>query len=219
MSVKRGRLLIIGASGHGRVVADCARALDRWTEIIFFDDRHPNIDHNFKWPVRGSIASIQEAAGTNDEVFVAIGNCATRVAMLTRLRGMNLKLATLVHPHASVSTDTKIEYGTIVVAGAVVNIGATIGFGGIINTGSSVDHDCVLNSGVHVCPGARLAGDVCVGDRSWIGIGAVVRQGLRIGADVVVGAGAAVVTDISDGLTVAGVPARPLAVRQGNRGS
>lgn len=219
MSVKRGRLLIVGASGHGRVVADCAGALDRWTEIVFFDDRHPNIDHNFKWPVRGGISSIPEAAGKNDEVFVAIGNCATRVALLARFRDMNLKLATLVHPQASVSTDTKIEYGSIVVAGAVVNIGATIGLGGIINTSSSVDHDCVLDSGVHVCPGARLAGDVRIGDRSWIGIGAVVRQGIQIGADVVVGAGAAVVTDISDGLTVVGVPARPQAARQGNRGS
>jgi sugar O-acyltransferase (sialic acid O-acetyltransferase NeuD family) len=195
------------------VVADCARALDRWTEIIFFDDRHPNIDHNFKWPVRGAISSIPEASSTNDEVFVAIGNCATRVAMLTRFRDMNLRIATLVHPHASVSTDTKIEYGSIVVAGAVVNIGAIIGFGGIINTGSSVDHDCVLNSGVHICPGARLAGDVRIGDRSWIGIGSVVRQGIQIGADVIVGAGAAVVTDISNGLTVVGVPARPLAAR------
>lgn len=87
---------------------------------------------------------------------------------------MNLKLASLVHPQASVSTDTKIEYGSIVVAGAVVNIGATIEFGGNINNGSSVNHDCILNSGVHICPGARFAGDVCIGDRSWIDVGAVV---------------------------------------------
>ena len=217
MSVKRGRLLIVGASGHGRVVADCARALDRWTEILFFD--HPNIDHNFKWPVRGSISSVPEVAGIDDEIFVAIGNCAARVAMLTRFRDMNLRIATLVHPQASVSPDTKIEYGSIVVAGAVVNIGTTVGLGGIINTGSSVDHDCVLQSGVHICPGARLAGNVHVGDRSWIGIGAAVRQGVQIGSDVVVGAGAAVVTDVPDGLTVVGVPARPLARGQDNQGS
>lgn len=217
--MKKGRLLIIGASGHGRVVADCAAILDRWTEIIFFDDRHPDLGHSSRWPVRGRITSVPEASGSDDEVFVAIGNCAARVAMLTQFRSMNLKLATLIHPAASVSADTKIECGSIVVAGAVINIGASIGLGSIINTGSSVDHDCILNSGVHICPGARLAGDVCVGERSWIGIGAVVRQGIQIGSDVVVGAGAAVVTAISDGLTVVGVPARPLANRRGNRGS
>jgi sugar O-acyltransferase (sialic acid O-acetyltransferase NeuD family) len=219
VSVKKGRLLIVGASGHGRVVADCAASLDRWTEIIFFDDRHPGIDHNFKWPIRGSTASLPGAAGPGDEAFVAIGNCATRVTLLMRFQSMNLRLATLIHPAASVSADTKIECGSIVVAGAVVNIGATVGLGGIINTGSSVDHDCILDSGVHVCPGARLAGDVRVGERSWIGIGAVVRQGIQIGADVVVGAGAAVMTDISDGLTVVGVPARPLDTRPDNKGS
>lgn len=101
----------------------------------------------------------------------------------------------------------------------MVNIGATIGLGGIINIESSVDHDCVLGNGVHICPGARLAGDVHVGDRSWIDIGAAVRQGIQIGSDVVVGAGAAVVNDVPDELTVVGVPARPLAVRHGNRGS
>jgi len=201
VSVKRGRLLIVGASRHGRVVADCASALDRWAEIIFFDDIYPNIDRNFKWAIRGSISAIQADAGTSDKVFVAIGNCATRVEMLDIFRGMNLRLATLVYPQASVSADTKIEYDSIVVAGALVNIGVMIGFGGAINTGSSVDCDCVLNSGVHVCPGARLARDVRIGERSWIDIGAVMRQGIQICSDVVDSPGAAVLTDISDGLT------------------
>ena len=208
--MRKGRLLVVGASGHGRVAADCASILNRWTAITFFDDRYPALDRNFKWPVRGKIASIPEAVEADDEIFVAIGNCATRAAMLTRFQSLGLKLATLIHPHASVSTDTIIEHGSIVAAGAVINIGTTIGFGGIINTGSSVDHDCVLGNSVHVCPGARLAGDVQVGNQSWIGIGAAVRQGVRIGSDVVVGAGAAVVANVSNGLTVAGVPARPL---------
>lgn len=86
MSVKKGHFLIAGASGYGRVVADCASALNRWREPIFFGDRHPNIDRSFKWPVCGSILSIPEAAGTNDETLVAIGNFTTRVAMLARFR-------------------------------------------------------------------------------------------------------------------------------------
>ncbi|MNJ71095.1 UDP-N-acetylbacillosamine N-acetyltransferase [compost metagenome] len=86
-----------------------------------------------------------------------------------------------------------------------------IGPGSILNTGCSVDHDCVLGTAVHISPGARLAGGVKVGDLSWVGIGASVRQLVRIGSDVIVGAGAAVTTDVADAQTVVGVPARTLA--------
>ena len=89
------------------------------------------------------------------------------------------------------------------------NVDSRIGIGAIINTDATVDHDCVLGSAVHVSPGAHLAGGVCVGDRSWVGIGSAVRQLARIGSDVMVGAGAAVVADIPDGCVVTGVPARP----------
>jgi acetyltransferase-like isoleucine patch superfamily enzyme len=95
-------------------------------------------------------------------------------------------------------------------AGAVVNADATIGSGVIINTCASVDHDCRLGNGVHVCPRASLAGNVIVHDRSWIGIGACVIQGVTIGHDVIVGAGATVTADVPDGLTIIGTPARPI---------
>ena len=85
-----------------------------------------------------------------------------------------------------------------------------IGSGAILNTGCSVDHDAQLADGVHLCPGARLAGEVHVGARSWIGVGASVIQQVRIGSDVTVGAGAAVVRDLPDGVTAVGVPARVL---------
>jgi serine acetyltransferase len=87
--------------------------------------------------------------------------------------------------------------------------------GCIVNTGATIDHDCQLAEGVHVCPGTHLSGGVVVGARSWIGVGASVRQCIRIGADVTVGAGAAVVRDVADRLTVVGVPARPIV--QGRR--
>jgi len=99
-------------------------------------------------------------------------------------------------------------------AGAVLNPDVSVGAGGIINTGACVDHDCRLGEGVHVCPGVSLAGNVVVGDRAWVGIGSCVRQGVHIGRDVVVGAGATVITDIADGLTVGGTPARPLTPRR-----
>jgi acetyltransferase-like isoleucine patch superfamily enzyme len=85
-----------------------------------------------------------------------------------------------------------------------------LGLGCIINTGATFYHDCVLGDGVHICPGVHLAGDVQVGELSWLGIGCTVRQGIRIGAGVTVGAGAVVIDDVPDGQTVVGVPARPL---------
>ena len=77
-------------------------------------------------------------------------------------------------------------------AGACINVGARIGEACIINTGATVDHDCLLAEGVHICPGAHLAGNVEIGPRTWFGIGAVARQGIRIGADAVIGAGSVV---------------------------
>jgi sugar O-acyltransferase (sialic acid O-acetyltransferase NeuD family) len=202
------RLVIVGASGHGRVAADCAVRMNAWTEIVFLDDRWPAIEKNLNWPVVGAVSALSKVAAAGDEMFVAIGNAKTRVALLTNFHQAGRRLATIIHPFSSVSYETKIDPGTIVVAGAVVNIGVRVGLGCIINTGSSVDHDCTLADGVHVCPGARLAGDVKVGAQSWVGIGAVVRQGLTIGSNVMIGAGAAVVNDIPNEVTVTGIPAR-----------
>ncbi len=78
----------------------------------------------------------------------------------------------------------------------------------ILNTSCSIDHDCSVGCFVHVSPGARLAGNVRVGDESWIGIGATVRQSIAISSKVMVGAGAAVVNDLPSGVTALGVPAK-----------
>ena len=95
------------------------------------------------------------------------------------------------------------------VAGAVINMDVLVGKGCIINTGSTVDHDCGLADGVHICPGAHLAGEVHIGTSSWIGIGSSVCQCTRIGIRATVGAGAVVTEDVPDGITVVGVPAHP----------
>lgn len=204
-----GRLLVLGAGGHGKVAGDCARAAARWSEILFFDDRWPGLSSCGPWDVVGPPVALAEQAQAGDEVFVAIGDGPTRLSWLRILAAGGATAARIVHPAATVSPDTLIGPGTLVVAGAVVNIGAELGVGCIVNTAASVDHDCVLHDGVHLCPGVHLAGGVTVGPETWIGLGSVVRQNLRIGARVTVGAGAVVVADVADDLTVVGVPARP----------
>ncbi|ORL63667.1 acetyltransferase [Pseudomonas putida] len=202
------KLAVLGASGHGKVVADTAESCG-WTEIVFFDDAWPSRVVNGSWPVVGTSDDLLAQIQNFDGVIVAIGNNAVRQAKLFALLQSGAILATLVHPAACVSRYATVGGGTVIFAGAVLNAGASIGMGGILNTGCSVDHDCDLAESVHVSPGARLAGGVHIGDRTWIGIGACVKQMVTIGSDVLVGAGAAVVNDLVGGVTVVGVPARP----------
>lgn len=202
-------LAILGASGHGKVVADTAEACG-WTSVTFFDDAWPSRSANGSWPIVGDSAELFRRLKEYAGVIVAIGNNAVRDTKLLELQARHAPLISLIHPHAFFSHHARLGAGSVVFAGAVVNAGALIGRGAIINTGSSVDHDCLLGDAVHLSPGARLAGGVEVGDRSWIGIGATVRQLIRIGSYVTVGASSAVVRDVPDGIVVVGVPARRL---------
>jgi len=201
------RLAILGASGHGKVVADTAECCS-WQVVEFFDDAWPVQQSNGTWPVIGNTAVLLANLSRYDGVLVAIGNNRIRQLKLTELRAAGARLFSLIHPAASVSRHARLGSGSVVFAGAVVNADSQVGQGAILNTGCSVDHDCLLGDAVHVSPGARLAGGVRVGDLSWIGIGASLRQLVCVGSNVIVGAGAAVVADVADGLVVVGVPAR-----------
>ena len=203
------RLAILGASGHGKVVAECAE-LCGWQDICFFDDRWPELQLNGHWPVVGDTHELLSGCGDFGGVLVAIGNNDIRLAKLQLLIDAGATVPTLVHPSATVSRYSALGFGSVVLAGAVVNLDCQIGQGVIINTAATVDHDCTLGAGVHVSPGAHLAGGVSVGERSWIGIGSSVRQLVRVGVDVTIGAGAAVVADTPDACTLVGVPARVL---------
>ncbi|MCH8544996.1 MAG: acetyltransferase [Alcanivorax sp.] len=204
---KLGPLAILGASGHGKVVADCAESCG-WDEVVFFDDRWPECCINSHWPVVGDTAALLASAGDYQGVLVAIGDNAARAQKLALLRDAGLPLTTLIHPAATVSEYATIGPGTVVFAGAVVNVDARLGVGCIINTGATVDHDCQLGDAVHISPGAHLAGGVQVGRQAWIGIGASVKQQIVIGAHAMVGAGAAVVDNVAEGALVVGVPAK-----------
>lgn len=202
------RLLLIGAGGHGRVVADIARELG-CNDIAFLDDRFPSLSSSGPWPVIGTLKELVEYA-KDRVVLVSIGDNQKRLALCIELERANVSMPTLIHPKAVVSRDALIGFGTVVMAGVVVNIGARVGKAAILNTGSTVDHDCEIGDGVHISPGAHLGGNVRVGRCTWIGIGSAVRHGMVIGKDAMVGAGAAVVADVASGARVGGVPARLL---------
>ncbi len=211
-------LLILGAGGHARVVAETALAGGLHCRLAFADDRCISpaaLPSPLGWPLIGTLAQAldPDVRDRFPAAVVAIGHAATRLHWQQRLAAAGYELPLLIHPTAWVSPSARIAPGTVIFAQAAVQAQAVIGAAAILNTGCSVDHDAVLSDGVHLCPGARLAGEVRVGARSWIGIGASVIQQIRIGADVTVGAGAAVVRDLPDGVTAVGVPAQVIHLK------
>ena len=201
-------LCVIGAGGHGRVVADCAIATGMWDKLQFLDDVLEKGTIVAGWPVGGRVSSAAEKLTEYPDFVIALGDNRLRVDLLGEFTSLGFNPVSIVHPRAAVSSTACLGAGCVVMAAAAINCDTVIGAGGIVNTGATVDHDCVLGAGVHVSPGANLAGAVVVGDHSWIGIGASVIQQVHIGHDVVVGAGAAVINDVPDSDTVVGVPAR-----------
>jgi sugar O-acyltransferase (sialic acid O-acetyltransferase NeuD family) len=208
----------MGASGHGKVVADVAREAG-WERVVFFDDRWPDLQCSGDWMVVGRFIDALQGAVSLDALIVAVGDARMRKRWLRSGIDQGMKLATLVHPRACVSRSARLGAGVVVVAGAVVNVASVVGDGAIVNTGATLDHDCELGEVAHLCPGSHVAGNVAIGEGAWVGIGASVKQGVRIGAWSTVGAGAAVIGDVDDHSTVVGVPARPLAAHSRGAGS
>ncbi len=203
-------LLIIGASGHGRVIADAARAAGGYLQLGFVDKTLPPGSVVDGLRVLGDDSDIPRIVGENPGVqaIVGIGCNRTREDIVAKATG--LAFCTVVHPAATIAPDVEIGPGSFVAASATINCGSTIGAHAVVNTGACVDHDCRIGDFGFVSPGATLAGSVDVGPRAFVGSGATVLPNIAIGQGAVVGAGAAVIRPVDDGVTVVGVPARPL---------
>ncbi len=198
------KLVIIGASGHGKVIADIAENVG-YSDIVFLDDS----PHAVSCGSYNVVGKCSDAATLAESDFVvAIGNAVIRKKIQTELSNAGLNIVSLIHPSAVVACTATIGEGTVVMAGAVVNPYAKIGRGCIVNTCASVDHDCVIGDFVHISVGAHVAGTVTVGDNTWIGIGASVSNNVSITGGCMIGAGAVVVKDINEPGTYVGVPAR-----------
>lgn len=198
------RLIIVGASGHGKVVADIAR-LNGYEEIVFLDD-NASLHHCLDYPVVGQTDMLKTLDG---DLFVAIGNAELRSKIMNA--HPDRSFPRLIHPGAVVADSAQLGEGTVVMAGAVINPDAVIGRGCIINTASSVDHDCHLGDFVHVAVGAHLCGTVEVQDYTWIGAGTTVSNNLYITEKCMIGAGSLVIKNITSSGTYYGSPARKMS--------
>lgn len=202
----KGKLLIIGASGHGKVVADIALKMNKWQSIAFLDDDE-SIKSSMGIEVIGK--STDALKHLDDwEIFVGIGNNSTRERIQSYLEVAGAYIPTLIHPNATIGEMVKVGRGTVIMAGVVINCCTGIGKGCIVNTSASIDHDNVIEEYVHISPGAHLAGTVRVGKGSWIGIGSVIINNRNITSNCHVGAGAVVVNNITEPGVYVGVPAQ-----------
>ncbi|OMC67811.1 acetyltransferase [Paenibacillus odorifer] len=199
-------LIIIGAGGHGKVVADIAKQMNKWTNISFLDDNESFTDFG-EFEIVGKIESLYKFMN-NYDVFVAIGSNKVRENVQNKLEIDGASIVSLVHPQAIIGTDVKFGIGTVIMAGVIINSSTTIGKGCIVNTASSVDHDNIIGDFVHISPGTHLAGNVKIGKGAWLGVGSTVSNGLEICNDSKLGAGAVVIKNILELGTYVGVPAR-----------
>lgn len=202
------KLIIIGASGHGKVVADIALKLAQYDEIFFLDDNE-DVKECMGFSVVGKVKDVYNYISDSD-IFVAIGNSIARENIMEDLKVKGAEIPTLVHPSAIIGAGVVIAQGTVVMPGAIINPDSIIGEGCIINTSASVDHDCVIQNYVHVSVDAHLAGTVKVSEHTWIGIGATVKNNVSIGANIMIGAGAVVVKNLIESGTYIGVPAQKM---------
>lgn len=206
MSPSALALLLFGAGGHARVVADAALGTGDWP-MLMGSDRDPD-------RCTGQLLPGIQLLPLTDErlqgvaVHVAIGDNRARQRESTAL-GMS-RLASVTHRDASVAATAVIGLGSFVAARAVVAPGASLGIGVIVNHGAVVDHDVRVGDFTHIAPGAVLGGGVKLGRRVLVGAGAVVLPGLAVADDAVIAAGCVVHQSLYETGTYAGVPVRRL---------
>lgn len=169
-------LLILGAGGHGRVVAEAAELQGNWDNILFLDDRN-DVNMVMGHRIIGKLDDYKQFTSKCEYAVVCIGDNEKRLNLIQKLLKVGYKVAVIIHPTAIVSKYCNIGDGSVILAGAVVNTNASMGKGCIVNIGSCVDHDCVLSDGVHVCSGAVVRSGCRVGGLSYIGAGACVKAG------------------------------------------
>ncbi|MGW5952780.1 acetyltransferase [Bacillus mycoides] len=200
------KLLIIGAGGHGKVIADIALKMNKWKYIAFLDDNE-DVKTSMGIEIIDRSTSASKYIKEYD-LFVGIGNNTIRKKVQEQLEDQGAIIPVLIHPSAIIGEQVYLEAGTVVMAGAVINCCTEIGKGCIINTASTIDHDNIIEDYVHISPGAHLAGTVKVGAGTWLAVGSVVINNINITSECKIGAGAVVIKDITEIGTYVGVPAK-----------
>jgi len=202
------KLLILGAGGHAKVLAESW--LSNGNELLGFldDDPEKQKTNILGFTVYSALSKLRDFDNHDISIGLGIGNNKTRWEIYQNAVSLGYEIPVVQHIKSIVSVNIVIGMGSVVFAGAIINTCAIIGEASIINTGAIIEHDCVLGNAVHISPGAKLAGGVYVGDFSWIGMGVTINEGIKIGRNSIIGSGAVVISDIPDKVIAVGVPAQ-----------
>lgn len=203
------KLILVGYSGHGFVVAEAAIVsnlpLKYYSELNELDINHFELEYlGFEGD------QLFEGWNTNCDFILGIGDNTVRCKVAQLIKNKNKNILNVIHPLASIGLKVTIGEGNFIAKNVVINPLARIGNYCILNTGCIIEHECVIGNGVHVAPGVVLAGNVSVGENTFIGANSVVKQGVRIGKNVIIGAGTVVISDVLDNKKIAGNPAREI---------
>ena len=203
--------VVIGAGGHGRELADIIRAIETSTGEVkllgLVDDG--TIDQTLLARSGIRFLGTSEAIEGRDlDVYLGVGYPNVRRAIAERIT--QATPPALVHPSAQVGSACLLGPGVVLAQDAVLTTNVRLGEHTHVNVNASVSHDCQIGAFTTICPGATVTGDATIGDDVFIGAGATVLPRVHIGDGAVVGAGAVVAQDVAPGMTVAGVPARPI---------
>lgn len=208
------KVVVIGSGGHAKVIIDIIlqrnKILDDNLKIIgILDDKYNGDEKTeiFGTPVIGKIEKMLELP-EDIHYVIAIGNNSVRKKIAGKY--FDKKFITLIHPKAIIGEEVKIEEGTVVMAGSIINSYTKIGKHCVLNTGSIIEHDNTIKDYVHISPNATLCGGVIVEEETWVGAGATIIQEKKIGKKVIVGAGAVIVKDLQDKIKVIGASAKIL---------
>ncbi len=206
----KAKLIIVGGGGHGAVVHEAATLSGHFSPVGVFCEStpHPSFQNVPRLAKEEEVAALL-AKNEGVQFCIAVGdNCLRQELAQTWKARWNLPLATIVHPHAFVSPTAKVSAGAVVLARAHVGTFSEVGELCLVNTGASLDHDCKLELASSLAPGSFAGGNVTLGERTAVGLGASIRHGVSIGRDSVVGMAAAVTKDVESEVVVMGVPAK-----------
>lgn len=191
-------IYIYGASGHGLVVADIARACE-YDDVIFVDDG------------ANEYLSFEDIKNNNTiPITFGIGSNSIRAKLFEKVQNSGFTIVSLIHPSSIISTSVIIGKGTVIMPNVVVNAKATIGKGVILNTNCVIEHECVIDDFVHISPKVALAGNVKVGTLTHVGIGTNIIQGVAIGKNSIIGAGSVVLKNVSNNMKAYGNPCKEI---------